>query len=94
MFHLPAQSTPAREMMGDIAHLVELLSPERRNDLPRFGQALSKARAYMATADKAAARVTFVCWGNCNIRKQHGKIVLVSVGRRGGWKLEHVFGPG
>lgn len=91
-FLLPAQGSAAREMMGDLADFVELVRPENRAKLPRFCEALRKGRAYMKTADKAASRVVFVCFGNDNFSKQHGKIVLLSIGRRGGWKLEHVFG--
>lgn len=93
-FLLPAAGSAAREAMGDLPALVAMLSPERRYSLPHFHQALCKGRRFMESADHAASRVNFVCWGNCNVPKQHGKVVLISVGRRGGWKLEHVFGDG
>lgn len=92
MFALPAHGTQAREMMGDVAHLAEVLDPSRRLDLPTFAQALIRGRRFMETAGNAASRVSVVCYGNCNKRNQNGKIVLVSIGRRGGWKLEWVFG--
>jgi hypothetical protein len=94
MYDLPLTGTATREMMGDIAHVATLLHPDKVLALPRFSDALRKGRAFMETADNAASRVTFICWGNCNIPKQHGKVVMISVGRRGGWKLEWVFGDG
>lgn len=93
MFAIPTEGTAAREMMGDIAYVAELLAPANRVKLPTFGEALRKARRFMADADKATSRVTFVCWGNCNISSQYQRIVLISVGKRGGWRKEWDFGP-
>ncbi len=93
MFAIPTEGTAARELMGDIAHVAELLSPANRLKLPTFGEALRKGRRFMETADKATSRVTFVCYGNCNVPKQYGRIILLSVGKRGGFRKEWDFGP-
>jgi hypothetical protein len=93
MFHLPLEGTKSRELMGDIAHVVEVLAPQNRGKLLSFGQALIQGRRVMATADKAVSRVTYICLGNCNLPDQYGQVVLISIGRRGGWRKEWSFGP-
>lgn len=92
MFNIPLTGTKTRELMGDIAHVAEVLSPANRAKLPPFGEALRKARRYMADTP-AAKRVTFICYGNCNLPSQYQRIVLISVGPRGGWRKEWDFGP-
>ncbi len=92
MFDLPLTGTATRELMGDIAHVVDLLDPKNRNKLPTFGEALRKGRRFMAE-NKSAKRVTFVCYGNCNVPSQYQRIILLSVGPRGGFKKEWDFGP-
>lgn len=94
MFAIPTEGTKARELMGDISHVAELLHPDNRHKLPSFGEALRKGRRYMAEAGKSgASRVVFVCYGNCNVPSQYGRIILLSVGRRGGFRKEWTFGP-
>lgn len=93
MFNIPLEGTQAREFLGDMSHVAELLAPANRTKLPTFGEALRKGRKYMAEADKAASRVSFICWGNCNFPSQYQRIVLISIGKRGGWRKEWDFGP-
>lgn len=92
MFALPLTGTKTREIMGDLAHVVEVLHPNNRAKLRPFGEALRNARKFMETYGKEVARANFICYGNCNVPKYHGCIVLVSVGRRGGFRVEWNFG--
>ena len=93
MFKLPASGSKARELLGkDLSHVAEILAPENRGKLLGFGRALLSARRTIAS-DPAIKRVVLVCLGNCNLPEQYGRVVLISVGRRGGWKKEWDFGP-
>ena len=92
MFNIPATGTAARDMMGDLTHVAELLHPDNRLNLPTFGQAVIRGRLYMAS-EKQASRISIVCYGNDNKRSQRGRILLISIGRKGGWRKEWDFGP-
>jgi hypothetical protein len=92
MFNLPLTGSATRELMGDIAHVVECLDPKNRGKLPTYGEALRKGRRFLAET-KAAKRVTFICFGNCNVPSQYQRIILMSVGPRGGHRKEWDFGP-
>lgn len=86
-FRLPTADHPAREAMGDIAHLVEILDPRNAARLPDFGEAIRSARRTIASAP-AARRVNVVCLRGDDERW------LVSVGPRVGWKRLWNFGTG
>lgn len=92
MFKLPTPGTLARDLLGDLEHVAELLHPDKRADLPTFGRAVMRGRRFMME-NKAAKHIAIICHGNCNKPSQNGQIVLITVGRRGGHKLQWVFGP-
>lgn len=91
MFAIPLEGTDAREQLGDLRHVAEVLSPANRLKLPTFSEALRRGRRTLAET-KGAKRVTLICFGNCNIQSQHGRIILLSVGPRGGWRKVWDFG--
>lgn len=89
MFALPLTGTAAREMMGDIAHVVEVLAPENRSRMLTLRDALVKGRRFMAeNTDRAVRRVTYICAHGAT-----GHVLLISIGTKGGWKKEWDFGP-
>lgn len=86
-FPLPPHSHPAREAMGDIAHLVEVLAPANVGKLPCFREAVAKARRQIAETPAVRA-INIVCL------RADDERWLVRVGRRGGWKRLWNFGTG
>lgn len=86
-FRLPTADHPAREMLGDLAHVVELLAPENFGKLPDTMMARRMAAETLAAAPMAR-RVTFIIRRCCDERW------LVSFGRRGGMRREWNFGRG
>lgn len=86
-FPLPTLGTPAREAMGDIAHVAQVLDPANVRLLPDFAEAVRSARKTL-DACSMARRVNVIC-----IRGDDERW-LISVGRRGGWKRLWNFGTG
>lgn len=86
-FALPLAGSAARDAMGDIAHVVEILRPANAARLPDFRGAICAARRTLE-ANPAASRVNVIC-----IRGDDERW-LVSIGRRGGWKRLWNFGRG
>lgn len=87
-FALPLQNTPARELMGDVATIAEVLAPQNVVKLLAIWQA-RKAAERMFEADKAVKRVAMVI-----LRADNDERWLVTFGRRGGWRKEWNFGTG
>ena len=86
-FALPTINHPARELMGDIAHVAEVLNPENVGRLPDFAEAVRNARRTLDGC-KAAKSVNCIC-----IRGDDERW-LIQVGKRGGWKRLWNFGRG
>lgn len=86
-FRLPAPTHRARELMGDLAHIVELLAPANFGKLPDTRQARNIAAETLA-ASPMAKRVTLI------LRRCDDSRWLVSFGRRGGMRREWNFGRG
>ena len=84
-FPLPTLGTPAREAMGDVAHVVELLNPANIAKLPEFSRALSSLRRNFPVGAKS---VNVICL------RADDERWLISVGPRGGWKKIWNFGKG
>lgn len=87
-FPLPPQSHKARELMGDLAVLVEQLNPANVAKLLVVWQAVRAARA-MFEAPIKPKRVCFVV-----LRADSDERWLISVGPKGGWRKEWNFGNG
>lgn len=93
MFNIPLEGTQAREFLGDMSHVAELLSPANRGKLPTFGEALRKARRFIDENRSAGVRgTTVICYGNCNVPSQYQQIILLHVGPRGGFRKVWDFG--
>lgn len=86
-FSLPLAGSFAREAMGDLAHVVEILNPANVSRLPSFREALASGRR-TAVSLPAGSRVSVIC-----IRGNDERW-LISVGRNGGWKKLWNFGTG
>lgn len=86
-FSLPSLGTPAREAMGDIAHIAEILNPARVSELLSFPNAIRAAKEAFAFAP-GIKKVNIVCL------RANDECWLISVGPRGGWKLVWNFGNG
>lgn len=91
-FKLPLPNTPAREAMGDMQHLVEVLDPRNLNKLPDFKTALRSACA--AFADDAAAGRPMIKQINMICLRANDERWLIGVGPRGGWRKLWNFGTG
>ena len=89
MFHLPAQTHKARELIGDMATLAVTLDPANAAKLPAVWQALRSARAMFEGAGLKPSRVCLVI-----LRADSGERWLISVGPKGGWRKEWNFGSG
>jgi hypothetical protein len=85
-FRLPLTGTAAREAMGDLAHVAEVLNPANLHRLVDFSSALRNARRNFPAGAKA---VNVIC-----LRSQNDERWLISVGPRGGWKKIWNFGTG
>lgn len=88
MFHLPTANHPARELLGDMQHVAEVLNPKNAAALLTILQARRLALATLAETP-AARRVNYII-----IRADSDERWLVSFGRRGGWRKEWNFGTG
>lgn len=86
-FRLPLTSSPVREQMGDLVHVVEILDPSNVAKLPCFRDALRLARRTLAETT-GAKRVNVICL------RADDERWLISVGPRGGWKMLWNFGTG
>ncbi len=86
-FALPTFGSPAREAMGDIAHVAEVLNPANIHRLPDFRSALASARKTLADAPMARA-VNIICL------RADDERWLIRVGRKGGWTRVWNFGSG
>lgn len=89
MFHLPPQTHKARELAGDMAHLVEVLDPANIAKMPVTWQALRSARAMFEGDGIRPSRVCMVV-----LRADSDERWLISIGPRGGWRKEWNFGNG
>jgi hypothetical protein len=89
MFSIPPVNHPAREAMGDMAHLAELLDPANIGKLPMMAQALSQGRRAIAEAKGAVKSVNYIC-----LRADTAERWLISIGPRGGWRKLWNFGDG
>lgn len=87
-FPLPPQGSAAREMMGEVSAIAEILAPQNVSKLPVTWQAKKQAAAMFA-ASKAVKRVCFVV-----LRAESDERWLISIGPRGGWRKEWNFGTG
>mgnify|MGYP006354261335 FL=1 len=83
---LPNAGTEAREAMGDLAHVAEVLHPANAHRLVCFREAICRARKTVAETN--AKSVAIICLRGDDERW------LISVGKRGGWKRLWNFGMG
>lgn len=83
---LPPAGTEAREMMGDLAHVAEVLHPANFHRLVCFREALIQGRR--TAAEPGVKRVNLICLRHDDERW------LISVGKRGGWRKVWNFGKG
>ena len=89
-YRLPTIGHPARELMGDIAHVAEVLNPVNVGKLLSTMQARKAAeRMFEADTTKAMKRICLII-----IRADTDERWLISFGRRGGWRKEWNFGNG
>lgn len=89
MFHLPPQDHKAREAMGDMAHVAEVLNPANLGKMLVTWQAVREARRMFDGDGIKPARVFFII-----LRGDSDERWLISVGPRGGWRKEWNFGNG
>lgn len=82
---LPPQGHPARDMF-DVQSLVDIA--EGRVPVPAQRFAVRRSAERFLAANPAARRVVSFYLNGSN-----DQLELVSVGPRGGWKREWVFGP-
>jgi hypothetical protein len=85
-YRIPAIDHPAREAMGDIAHVVEVLAPANVDKLQPFSEVL---RAFRNNFPAGAKAVVGIC-----LREDNDERWLISIGPRGGWKKLWNFGNG
>lgn len=83
-YNLPLSTDPRREMF-DIHDLVAIGTGER---VPLdLNEALRAARRTFAFMGKSARRLNYI------VLRADDRVQLISVGRRGGWKMLWDFGP-
>lgn len=87
-FAIPSMGHPARELMGGMAALAEVLAPVNAGKLPPIWLARKRALEFLE-AEPAAKRVNSVI-----VRADTDERWLVSFGKRGGWRKEWNFGTG
>lgn len=87
-FRLPPADHPAREAMGDLSHVAEVLNPANVAKLNPVWKARRDALAAME-ANPAIHRVNAII-----IRADSDERWLISIGRRGGWRKLWNFGTG
>jgi hypothetical protein len=88
MFRLPTANHPARELLGDMHHVAEVLNPKNAAALLTILEARRLALITLAETP-AASRVNYII-----LRADSDERWLVSFGRRGGWRKEWNFGTG
>lgn len=88
MFRLPPTGHPAREAMGELAHVAAVLHPANVGKLPPVWKARREALEFFAHAPAAKAVHTII------IRAETAERWLIRVGRRGGWRKVWNFGAG
>jgi hypothetical protein len=88
MFRLPPTNHAAREAMGDIRHVAEMLDYRNVGKLPGILKARRDALAYLAAEPRATAVNAII------IRADTAERWLVRIGRRGGWRKLWNFGDG
>jgi hypothetical protein len=86
-FRLPPSNHPAREAMGDMEHVVDVLNPANLDRLQDFGAALRNARKAIA-AENAVKAINVICL------RADDERWLIRVGKRGGWRKLWNFGTG
>jgi plasmid stabilization system protein ParE len=86
-FRIPTTDHPARDAMGDLAHIAEVLDRRNVERLPDFAEAIRSARRTIA-ATPAARAVNIICL------RADDERWLISVGPRGGWRRVWNFGTG
>jgi len=86
-FILPSSNHKARELMGDMASLAEILNPANAGKLPTTIEARNNARRTLEANDCAKRVVSVVLRGD-------DERWLMSFGRRGGARKEWNFGNG
>lgn len=86
-FALPSPDHPAREMIGDLSHLAEVLNPKNAAALLSLPEARRVSRESFEGSVKPRRVVMVVLRGN-------DERWLVSFGPRGGWRKEWNFGAG
>lgn len=84
-FPLPPAGSFAREAMGEMAHVAELLNPANVGNLPCFTAALRETRKNFPVGAKT---VNVICL------RADDERWLISVGPRGGWRKLWNFGTG
>lgn len=89
-FRIPtaAANPEAREAMGDIAAVAEILDPRNVARLPATFEAVAMAKRTLAGVS-AASRVNVIV-----LRGDTDERWLISVGPRGGWRKLWNFGSG
>lgn len=87
-FSLPPVGSAARELMGDVSTIAEILAPENVSKLQAIWEA-RRAALRSFEAMPAAKRIAMVI-----LRADSDERWLVSFGRRGGWRKEWNFGTG
>lgn len=90
MFKLPPEGHKARELMGDMCALIEMLDPKNAHKLEPVYRLRSKAFAMFADDTTGAMRRIAMI----TMRYDTGERWLVTFGRKGGWKKEWNFGTG
>lgn len=86
-FALPLAGSAAREAMGDLAHVAEILDRANLSKMTPFDVALSQARRGALHQDG----VKYVCM---IVLRGDDERWLVKIGRRGGWRRLWNFGTG
>lgn len=87
-FKLPSSDHPAREAMGDLASVAEILNPANLAKLPEFSRALSQGRRAIADANGAIKGINYICL------RADDERWLITIGPRGGWRKLWNFGAG
>lgn len=87
-YALPLPGHPAREAMGDLATVAEILAPEHAAKLQPVWKHRAAALAFFE-ANPAARRYNVIV-----VRMDSDEKWLVSFGRKGGWRKLWNFGTG
>lgn len=87
-FRIPTADHPAREFLGDMAHVADVLNPANLSRMATFSDALRSARKSFE-AEPAQRAVYVIC-----LRCENDERWLIRVGKRGGWRKIWNFGNG